>query len=215
MKHRHGHVAKGDVPYGDHRDSGVVVADWAKVADQKRPWRAEIRDHIAAIVATLPQRARVLELGSGPGFLAHRVLDRCPSIQTYTLLDFSNHMLGLSRERLSAFSAAIFVLASFKSEDWPSHVEGPFDCVLAMQSVHELRHKRHAERLYEQVHQVLSVHGLFAICDHLPFDDSPKSSALYMTEREQHQTLMAAGFYNVRTELSMNGLVLYAGEKTE
>src|SRR5262245_29150218 len=127
-------LQKDDVPYGDDWNSGVVVADWAKMADQKRPWRAEIRERIAAIVATLPQRARVLELGSGPGFLAHRVLDRCPSIQTYTLLDFSNHMLGLSRERLSAFSAAIFVLASFKSEAWPSDVEGPFDCVLAMQS---------------------------------------------------------------------------------
>jgi len=82
--------------------------------------------------------ARVLELGSGPGFLAHRVLDRCPSIEGYTLLDFSEHMLGLSRERLVAFPAATFVLGSFKSEDWTRHVEGRFDCVLAMQSVHEL-----------------------------------------------------------------------------
>jgi SAM-dependent methyltransferase len=208
-------LQKDDVPYADDWDSPAVVADWAKVADQKRPWRSQIRDHIAGIVATLPQRVRVLELGSGPGFLAHRVLDRCPSIQTYTLLDFSNHMLGLSRERLVGFPAATFVLASFKSEDWPRQVEGPFDCVLAMQSIHELRHKRYATRLYEQVYQVLSVPGLFAICDHLPFDDSPKSMALYMTEREQHQVLATAGFSNVHTELSMNGLVLYAGEKTE
>jgi len=202
------------VPYGDDWDSAAVVAGWAKVADQKRPWRSQIRDHIAGIVATLPQRARVLELGSGPGFLAHRVLDRCPSIEGYTLLDFSEHMLGLSRGRLAAFPTATFVLASFKSENWNHHVEGPFDCVLAMQSVHELRHKRRATRLYEQVYQVLSVPGLFAICDHLPFDDSPTSTALYMTEREQHQALATAGFSNVHMELSMNGLVLYAGERT-
>ena len=131
-------LQKDDVPYGDDWDSAAVVAGWAKVADQKRPWRSQIRDHIAGIVATLPQRARVLELGSGPGFLAHRVLDRCPSIEGYTLLDFSEHMLGLSRERLVAFPAATFVLGSFKSEDWTRHVEGRFDCVLAMQSVHEL-----------------------------------------------------------------------------
>jgi ubiquinone/menaquinone biosynthesis C-methylase UbiE len=207
-------LQKDDVPYGDDWDSAAVVTGWAKVADQKRPWRSQIRDHIAVIVATLPQRARVLELGSGPGFLAHKVLDRCPSIESYTLLDFSEHMLGLSRERLVAFPAATFVLASFKSEDWTRHVEGPFHCVVAMQSVHELRHKRHAKRLYEQVYQVLSVPGLFAICDHLPFDDSPTSTALYMTEREQHQALATAEFSNVHTELSMNGLVLYAGERT-
>ena len=123
-------LQKDDVPYGDDWDSAAVVAGWAKVADQKRPWRSQIRDHIAGIVATLPQRARVLELGSGPGFLARRVLDRCPKIESYTLLDFSEHMLGLSRERLVAFPAANFVLGTFKSDDWTRHVEGPFDCVL-------------------------------------------------------------------------------------
>ena len=35
-----------------------------------------------------------------------------------------------------------------------------------------------------------------------------------MTEREQHQALATAGFSNVHMELSMNGLVLYAGERT-
>ena len=148
-----------DVPYGDDWDSAAVAAGWAEVADQKRPWRSQIRDHIAGIVATLPQHTRVLELGSGPGLLARRVLDRCPSIATYTLLDFSEHMLGLSRERLVAFPAVTFVLGTFKSDDCPCHVGGPFDCVLAMQSVHELRHKRHATRLYEQIYQVLSIPG--------------------------------------------------------
>ena len=207
-------LQKDDVPYGDDWDSAAAVTSWAMAADQKRPWRFQTRDHIAGIVARLPQRARVLELGSGPGFLAHRVLERCPSIENYTLLDFSEHMLALSRERLVAFPAAAFVLASFKSEDWPRHVEGPFDYVLAMQSVHELRHKRHATRLYEQVYQVLSVPGLFAICDHLPVDNSPTSRALYMTEPEQHQALATAGFSNVHIELSMNGLVLHTGERT-
>jgi SAM-dependent methyltransferase len=182
-------LQKDDVPYGDDWDSAAVVAGWAEMADQKRPWRSQVRDHIAGIVATLPHRARVLELGSGPGFLARRVLERCPTIERYTLLDFSQHMLRLSRERLMDFPAATFVLGSFKSEDWTRRIEGPFDAVLAMQSVHELRHKRHATQLYEQVYQVLSVPGLFAICDPLPFDDSPGTMALFMTEQEQHYAL--------------------------
>ena len=207
-------LQKDDVPYGDDWNSAAGVANWSTAADQKRPWRSLIRDRIAKMVAALPPRARVLELGSGPGFLAHRVLDRCPSVESYILLDFSEHMLGLSRERLLAFPAASFVLASFKSEDWTRHVDGPFDCVLAMQSVHELRHKRHARRLYEQVYEILCAPGLFAICDHLPFDDSPTSTALYMNELEQHHALTSARFSNVRVELSINGLVLYAGERT-
>jgi predicted methyltransferase len=82
-----------------------------------------------------------------------------------------------------------------------------------MQAVHELRNKRHAPRLYEQVYNVLGVGGLFLVCDHTPFDDSPKSRALYMTEQEQQHALANAGFANVHVSFAMNGLVLYAGER--
>ena len=114
-----------DVPYGNDWDSAEEVAAWAEEADRIRPWRAAIRDHIARRVATLPPGARVLELGSGPGFLAHRVLQRCPSLEGYTLLDFSEPMLALSQERLAMFPVASFVLASFKSEEWTRRVGGP------------------------------------------------------------------------------------------
>jgi cyclopropane fatty-acyl-phospholipid synthase-like methyltransferase len=206
-------LQKQDVPYGNNWDSPAEAAAYGDAADLARPWRSKIRDHIAARIATLAPRARVLELGSGPGLLAHRVLQRCPNIETYTLMDFSEPMLAVSRERLAAFPAASFVLASFTSEDWTRRVEGRFDCVVSMQAVHELRHKRHAPRLYEQVHQVLAVSGLVLICDHTPFDDSPKSLALYMTEQEQRHALADAQFANVHVALAMNGLMLYAGER--
>jgi cyclopropane fatty-acyl-phospholipid synthase-like methyltransferase len=206
-------LQKEDVPYGNDWDSATEAAAYGEAADRARPWRSEIRDHIAARVATLAPGARVLELGSGPGLLAHRVLQRCPNLETYTLMDFSEPMLAVSRARLAAFPAVAFVHASFKSEDWTHRVGRQFDCVVSMQAVHELRHKRHARRLYEQVHQVLAVPGLFLICDHTPFDDSPTSVALYMTEQEQQQALTDAGFSNGHVALAMNGLILYAGEK--
>lgn len=204
-----------DVPYGNDWDSVAEVAAWAEEADRIRPWRARIREHVAGCVAALPPGARVLELGSGPGFLAHAVLARCPSLASYTLVDFSEPMLALSRERLATFPAARFVRASFKSEEWTRRAAGPFDCVLSMQAVHELRHKRHALRLYAQVERALAVPGLFLICDHLPFDDTPTSTALYMAEAEQRRALAEAGLRNVRVELAANGLMLYAGEKRD
>ena len=206
-------LQRNDVPYGNDWDSAEEVAAWAGEADRIRPWRARIRDHIARRVAQLRPGARVLELGAGPGFLAHHVLQSCPNLAGYALLDFSEPMLALSRERLARFPAASFVLASFKSEDWVSRVAGPFDCVLSMQAVHELRHKRHALRLYEQVWQVLAVPGRILICDHTPFDDSPTSAALYMTPREQQEALAEAGFSGVQVELTIDSLVLYAGER--
>lgn len=206
-------LQREDVPYGNDWDSADDVAAWADEADRIRPWRARIRDHIASQVAMLPQGARVLELGSGPGFLAHRVLKDCPHLERYTLLDFSEPMLELSRERLAAFPAVSFVKASFKSGDWPPKVGGPFDCILSMQAVHELRNKRHALRLYEQAYHVLAVPGRMMICDHTPFDDSPMSTALYMTEHEQREALAEARFTNLRIELRIDSLVLYVGER--
>ena len=203
----------GDVPYGNNWDSATEAAAYGEAADQARPWREEIRNHIAARVAALAPGTRVLELGSGPGLLADRVLRECQNLETYVLVDFSEPMLALSRDRLTAFSVASFVLASFKTEDWMSRVEGKFDCIVSMQAVHELRHKQHARRLYEQVYQLLAAPGLFLICDHTPFDDSPKSVALYMTEQEQQQALADAGFTNIRIEHSINSLVLYGAER--
>jgi SAM-dependent methyltransferase len=200
-----------DVPYGNDWDSALEAAAYAAESDRVRPWRVEVRDHIARLVSTLPPGARILELGSGPGLLARRVLETCPNVAAYTLVDFSEPMLAVSRERLADFPAAAFVRASFKTDDWPRLAVGPFDGILSMQAVHELRHKQHARRLYEQVHDALTVPGRFVICDHTPFDESPKSTTLYMTEAEQQATLTAAGFADVRVELRNHSLVVYAG----
>jgi hypothetical protein len=111
------------------------------------------------------------------------------------------------------FAAARFVAASFKSGDWVQSVAGPFDGIVSMQAVHELRHKRHAPQLYRQVHEVTAPLGRLLICDHLPLDDTPRSLALYMTEQEQLAALSSAGFSRVRTVLAVDTLLLYVCEK--
>ena len=202
-----------DIPYGNNCDSVAEAAAYGEAADRARPWRAQLREEIARHVAALGSGCRVLELGSGPGLLAHTILERCPGVAGYTLLDFSGPMLALSRTRLAAFSAASFVQASFKTPDWPDRVSGPFDCVVSMQAVHELRHKRHAVRLYEQVYERLATPGLFLVCDHTPFDESASSLALYMSATEQQQALSGAGFTGVRVVADSRGLLVYAGHK--
>ena len=154
-----------DVPYGNNWDNPTEAAAYGDVADQVRPWRAQVRDHIAARVATLAPRA------------------------------------------------ASFVRASFKSDDWPQQINGRFDCVLSMQAIHELRHKRHAKRVYGQAYDVLTDRGTIMICDHTPLDDSAKSAALYMSQDEQQAALLSAGFANVRVELAIDTLVVYGGER--
>ena len=199
--------------YGEDLQSVAGAIAWAEAADQKRPWRFRFRDFIAERIATLGSDVRVLELGSGPGFLAERVLQVCSKLASYTLVDFSEPMLAMSRERIAPFSAASFVLSDFRSGDWPHTVKGPFDCVVSMQSVHEVRHKRRVPKLYEQVYSVTVTSGLVLICDHTPKDDSWHNTSLFMTEEEQLRALSGAGFVDVTIAMSINGLVLYACRK--
>ena len=206
-------LSDDDIPYGDNWQSATNVATWIDAADQRRPWRVQIRERIAEHVGALRRDARILELGSGPGFLAECILERCPNVSSYTLLDFSPYMLAASRERLARFPIAHFVSASFKSENWTEIVPGPFDCIVSMQAVHELRHKRHAAQLYQQVHQVTAPLGQVLICDGVPLDETPRSLALYMTEQEQLAALAFAGFSRVRTVLAVDTLLLYVCEK--
>ena len=201
-----------DLPYGENFHDEAEAAAWADAAIQKRPWRPMIFDMFVAAVAESDLLApRILELGSGPGFLAEHVLDRCPSVARYTLLDFAKPMLSLSEQRLGLHAARThFVQADFKSESWPSRVAGPFDFVFSLQAVHELRHKRHAPRLYAQLRALLSPGAQLVVCDHLPESaPTPRHRRLYMTTSENLAELANAGFSDAKLLWSEHKMALY------
>lgn len=186
---------------------------WVREADLKRPWRTQLRDAFAAqLAAMIPPAHRVLELGSGPGLLAERILRSC-AVERYTLFDFSPPMLAISRERLGANPASRFVLGDFKQPDWMRELDAPFDAVVTMQAVHEIRHKRHVPGVYRQIHGILRPGGRLLVCDHNPLDTSARAAALHATEAEQHAALASAGFVGVTTHLVIDLLYLCSGER--
>jgi len=201
-----------DVPYGEDFHDVAQAAAWASAAAMKRPFRPMIFDHfVSAVAASKTAAPRILELGSGPGFLAEHVLDRCPSIASYTLLDFSEPMLALSRTRLAKHAARTqFTHADFRTDAWPGAAGGPFDFVFSMQAVHELRHKRHAPRLYDQVRPLLAPQGRLVICDHLP-EGAPtaRHRLLYLNVEEYLAMLSKAGFANVELVWTGYEMALY------
>lgn len=197
-----------DIPYSEDLQSPEGAAAWADAADRKRPHRIPIRQAIVERIARLPEGARVLELGSGPGALAEQVLSRCSRLGTYTLFDFSGPMIAMSRQRAGRFAAAQFVLGDFRTPSWTIAVPGPWDAVVSMQAVHEVRHKRHVSALYRDIAGVLEPSGLFVVGDRTPEDDSPRSTALFMTADEQLRALRDAGFVDVRLVTSGDALAL-------
>jgi drug/metabolite transporter (DMT)-like permease/SAM-dependent methyltransferase len=195
-----------DVPYTEDLQSPGGAQAWADNAERRRPARAQIRQAIAERLETLAPGSHVLELGSGPGLLAEHVLSRCPQLASYTLFDFSEPMLEMSRARVGRFAAARFVAGDFRADDWTRHVPGTFDAVVTMQAVHEVRHKRHVPRLYRQIRGMLAPGGLFLVCDRTPDDDTPRSRALFMTAQEQVEALRQAGFVDVQLVAAADAL---------
>jgi len=184
--------------------------EWAASAMSLRPCRAEFFAAFAELIgrAGASRTSRVLELGSGPGFLAEQLLASHDDL-SYVALDFSPTMHALARQRLGALAArAEFVERSLRDANWGQGL-GPFDFVVTHQAVHELRHKRYATPLHAQVRELLRPGGAYLVCDHFCGEGGMSNDTLYMTVEEQRAALLAAGFTQVEQVLLKGGLVLH------
>ncbi|MDA1299168.1 MAG: class I SAM-dependent methyltransferase [Proteobacteria bacterium] len=182
--------------------------EWERTALEKRPDRPLFFERFATEIRRSESAVgRVLELGSGPGFLAKHLLEHC-RVDDYVALDFSGAMHDLARTRLDGYRQRVtFVERSFKAEDWMEDL-GIFDCVVTNQAVHELRHKSLAKRLHEQVRTVLSDEGFYLVNDHFSGPDGMTDCELYMTREEQIEALFAAGFTDVQALLCQSKMAL-------
>lgn len=191
-----------------------IMADavaWESTALQKRPWRADFFEAFANdILATFPSGPiHILELGSGPGFLAKHLLDAVSNIKRYVALDFSAPMHELARQRLGNQASSVeFVERSFLQPDWTDGL-GTFDVVVTNQVVHELRHKRRALLLHRQVKTLLNPGSVYLVCDHYLGGDGMTNAELYMTVEEQVHALKQADFVSLRALMQTGGLVLH------
>jgi SAM-dependent methyltransferase len=206
-----------DVPSSvDFRNEHHARA-WIEDTNVRRPWRPEIFTEFVCQIHEYPKAGlHVLELGSGPGFLAEQILERCPAVIHYTALDFSAPMLRLSRERLTRWPGRVeFVLTDFRESNWMAHVDPP-EVVVSIQAIHEVRHKRHVPRLYRQVATILHPGGMLLVCDHVPGSNpSDRDAALFMTQEEQLQALTGAGFTDASLVFAKYDMALYRACQVE
>lgn len=210
MRHRRSYRAMiEDVPSPIDLRLMADAREWEATATLKRPWRREFFAQFIDAIATAPIPVhRILELGSGPGFLAEQLLRDLPSV-SYVALDFSDAMHQLSAERLGSHVSNVqFVTRNFREADWANGL-GQFECVVTNQAVHELRHKRYASALHKQVRQLLSPSGLYLVCDHFAGKGGMQNEQLYMLDQEQKFALLDAGFTKVEQLLNKGGLVLH------
>ena len=181
--------------------------EWARNAMQ-RPFRQDFFEAFRKELTKLNYASiRVLELGSGPGFLAEYLLTNLPTLMI-SLLDNSPSMHRLAKKQLHKHLQRVkFIERDFKQPNWNEDL-GRFDAVVTLQAVHELRHKRYATDFHRQVRPLLGNNGVYLFCDHYFGHEGMQNDQLYMSNAEQRQSLKNAGF-SYSEVLNRGGRALY------
>lgn len=109
----------------------------------------------AVAVLDIADGALVADIGAGTGILAEKVRDKFPSARL-RLVDISEEMLGVERERFCGAENVDFILSDFAS--W--RPDGVFDAVVSALAIH---HVCDAEKisLYKKIFDCLSPRGVF------------------------------------------------------
>lgn len=133
----------------------------------------------ACAAAVTPDARRILDVGSGAGNYALKLLQTLPDADV-TLLDLSGPMLERARERVAeATTGTVDILQGDVRE--LELGEATFDVVAAAASLHHLREDEEWHRVFGKVYRALRPGGSFWISDVVEQVD-PRVQAL-MTQR--------------------------------
>lgn len=188
-----------DVPSAHRFHDVAYVREWEADVLQ-RPERPAL---LAAFVDALAGRqcARVLELGSGPGILAERLLDERPDVDEYVCVDYSEPMHDLARARLVRHGRrVVHEVRDFRTSGWSRRL-GVAGAVVTLQAVHELRHASRIPAFYAAVHGLVQPGGRFVMGDLV--NGAEHDAANCLTVAEHADALRGAGFTDVRVVLEL------------
>lgn len=193
-----------------------IARMWATESASNKPWRPELRGLFAKRLCEEGESPiRILELGSGPGLLAKRVLQDVP-VSEYVLFDFSKPMMEMAQEALGQRTDVSYCLGDFKEPNWPRKLPGDFDAIISMQAVHEIRHKRHIPWLYAQAATLLRPGGLLLVSDAEPKSDhTDEQRQLASTRNEQQHAMLWAGYEDVQCLWFENQYYLFSARKPD
>jgi tRNA (cmo5U34)-methyltransferase len=102
---------------------------------------------------------RILDLGAGTGLFSGMVLQKYPAARL-TLVDLSESMLDVARQRLSQVPHVEYVVADYSS---CTFVE-PFDIIVSSLSIHHLTHPA-KRQLFSTIYRLLNEGGTFVNAD--------------------------------------------------
>ena len=145
----------------------------------------------------IPKDGCVVELGIGPGYLAHHLLSEMPQIQ-YFGVDYSGPMIEIARERLGMYSDRIsFVQADLVLDRWGERIPAPVNAVVSTWALHDLGGQDKVEAVYQASAQLLEEGGILLNGDFIKPDNTVHAFEPGRFEIARHlEMLRRVGFNN-------------------
>lgn len=170
---------------------------------QSPPWRAfASRIVLPWALQGVELGGEVLEIGSGSGAMAARLVERFPDIRL-TATDYDEAMVAVARDRLAPFGDRVTVE---RADATALHYhDGSFDAVLSFIMLH---HVIEWERALAEVARVLAPGGQVVGYDVVA---SPPARFVHAVERETHRLASVPELRRVVGELPLEGVRLRRG----
>jgi len=171
------------------------VADWSS---RFTPTHERIRLFdiiLSELIAAVPAHGCIVELGSGPGYLASHLLARLPQVRYYAI-DFSEPMFAIARSRLAAHASRVgYVHADLVIDPWWTLIPERVDAVVSTWALHDLGGSEVIGAVYQGCARLLLQGGLLLNGDFIKPDHCNHEFEPGRFETGKHlQLLTQAGF---------------------
>ena len=146
------------------------VRGWASRFVPTEP-RLQLFDMILDQVNALGKEApHVVELGTGPGYMARHILERHAAM-TYEALDFSEVFFDVARETIGDLVPRVtFTNADLMDQTWPQKLSRQPDAIISTWALHDLGGRDPVADVYARCHETLPVGGVLVNGDFIKPD---------------------------------------------
>lgn len=150
--------------------------DYARQYDAQRrmliPCFNDFYSIAVSLAETDKQNPAILDVGAGTGLLSSMVLQKFP-VARLTLIDISEKMLEVARERLKDAAGVIYIV-----DDYTKHrFDNTYDIVLSSLSIHHLPDEQ-KKQLSQTIYSILNPGGVFINADQV-LGSTPFLETLY------------------------------------